>query len=93
VYDSEQADSEADAKHSCPSSDIEQKELESAIQEALDKLDAEKRMTVVLYEMEGRSLEEIADISGIPLGTVKSRLFHGRKTLEKVLAHYLEREG
>jgi RNA polymerase sigma-70 factor (ECF subfamily) len=93
VYDSEQADSEADAGFPCPSSDIEQKELESAVQEALDKLDPEKRMTVVLYEMEGRSLEEIAAITGIPLGTVKSRLFHGRKTLEKVLARYLEQAG
>src|SRR5271157_1613517 len=81
VYDSERADTEADTRFPCPSSEIEQKELECAVHDALDKLDAEKRMTVVLYEMEGRSLEEIAAITGIPLGTVKSRLFHGRKTL------------
>jgi DNA-directed RNA polymerase specialized sigma24 family protein len=42
-------------------------------------------MIVVLYEMEGKSLEEIAQIVKKPLGTVKSRLFHGRKALEKHL--------
>lgn len=93
VYDSERADTEADAMFPSPSSEIEQKELERAVQDALDKLDAEKRMTVVLYEMEGKSLEEIAAITGIPLGTVKSRLFHGRKTLEKVLARYIGTAG
>jgi|WetSurMetagenome_2_1015567.scaffolds.fasta_scaffold00173_5 RNA polymerase sigma-70 factor, ECF subfamily len=93
VFDSEQAETAADAEVCFPTSEMERKELETAIGDALDKLDAEKRMTVVLYEMEGRSLEEIAAITGIPLGTVKSRLFHGRKTLEKILGRYLESAG
>lgn len=91
VFDSEQADAEPPAVGGGPHSDMEQKELESAVYCALDKLDAEKRMTVVLYEMEGRSLEEIAELAHIPVGTVKSRLFHGRKVLQKILARYLEK--
>jgi DNA-directed RNA polymerase specialized sigma24 family protein len=46
-------------------------------------------MIVVLYEMEGRSLEEIALIMKKPVGTIKSRLFHGRKALEKHLRGHI----
>jgi RNA polymerase sigma-70 factor (ECF subfamily) len=91
VYDSGRADTETDAKDNSPFEDMEQKELAGAIYDALDKLDAEKRLTVVMYEMEGKSLEEIAKIAGVPVGTVKSRLFHGRKILEKQLKRYLEK--
>jgi RNA polymerase sigma-70 factor, ECF subfamily len=92
VFDSDQADSEVDNKSPCPSADMEEKELHTAVYEALDKLDADKRMTVVMYEMEGRTLEEIAAVAKIPVGTVKSRLFHGRKILEKFLGRYLEKQ-
>jgi RNA polymerase sigma-70 factor (ECF subfamily) len=91
VYDSEQIEAEADKNAQGPCADLEQSELKAVIYDALDKLDAEKRMTVVMYEMEGRTLEEIAAMSNIPLGTVKSRLFHGRKALEKLLGRYLEK--
>jgi RNA polymerase sigma-70 factor (ECF subfamily) len=85
VYDSSGVDAE-DVSGLCnPAAAIEQKELERTVYRALDKLPSEKRMIVVLYEMEGKSLEEIAQIVKKPLGTVKSRLFHGRKALEKHL--------
>jgi RNA polymerase sigma-70 factor (ECF subfamily) len=42
-------------------------------------------MIVVMHEMEEKTLEEIAQIMKKPLGTIKSRLFHGRKALEKHL--------
>jgi RNA polymerase sigma-70 factor (ECF subfamily) len=93
VYDSRQIDAETDAEDFAggPFKDMERKELATAIYDALDRLDAEKRMTVVMYEMEGKSLEEIAQIERVPVGTVKSRLFHGRKILEKHLKRYLEK--
>jgi RNA polymerase sigma-70 factor (ECF subfamily) len=91
VYDSQQTDAEIDAKEESPCWDMEQKELSMAIYDALDRLDAEKRMTVVMYEMEGKSLEEIAQLAHVPVGTVKSRLFHGRRILEKQLKRYLEK--
>jgi RNA polymerase sigma-70 factor, ECF subfamily len=90
MYDSQQADAEIDTRDAGPCSEMEQKELATAIYAALDRLDAEKRMTVVMYEMEGKSLEEIAKVAQVPIGTVKSRLFHGRKMLEKHLKRYLE---
>lgn len=91
IYDSQIADADADAKDAeGPFKEMEQKERAKAIYAALDRLDAEKRMTVVMYEMEGKSLEEIARVAQVPLGTVKSRLFHGRKMLEKLLKRYLE---
>jgi len=91
IFDSQQADTEIDTTDGGPFADLEKKELERAIYDALDKLDAEKRITVVMYEMDGRSLEEIAQATNIPLGTVKSRLFHGRKMLEKHLKRFLEK--
>jgi RNA polymerase sigma-70 factor (ECF subfamily) len=89
VYDSLQTEIEADAGVVDPCEEMEKKELEAAVYAAFEKLDEEKRMTVVLYEMEGKSLEEISVITGIALGTVKSRLFHGRKLLEKHLRRYM----
>jgi RNA polymerase sigma-70 factor (ECF subfamily) len=91
VFDSQQSDVETGTKDPGPFQDLEQKELAGEIYTALDRLDAEKRMTVVMYEMEGKSLEEIALIARVPVGTVKSRLFHGRKILEKLLKRYLEK--
>ena len=91
MYDSPMTDAEIDTKDISPYAEMEQKDLAAAIYIALDRLDAEKRMTVVMYEMEGKSLEEIARVAQVPIGTVKSRLFHGRKILEKHLRRYLEK--
>ncbi len=62
---------------------IEQKEISCSIQAMVDKLPEDKRACVVLYYFEQRTLPEIADILGIPEGTVKSRLYNARKMLEK----------
>jgi RNA polymerase sigma-70 factor, ECF subfamily len=91
IYDSQQAEGQSDDKGLSPIANIEQNEMTAAIYDSLDKLDAEKRMTVVMYEIDGKSLEEIAKIAHIPVGTVKSRLFHGRKILKKQLKKYLEK--
>lgn len=69
---------------------LERKELNKSIYRALGKLSPDKRMIVVLFEMEGRTLEEIAQILNKPLGTIKSRLFHGRKALKKHLSGCIE---
>jgi RNA polymerase sigma-70 factor (ECF subfamily) len=73
-----------------PLASVENKELTQAIFNALDKLSIEKRMIVKMYEMDGQTLEEIAHILKKPIGTVKSRLFHGRKALEKYLRGYVK---
>ena len=49
---------------------------------ALEDLRVEFREAIVLREMEGLSYKEIADISGVPIGTVMSRLARARKQLQ-----------
>lgn len=49
--------------------------------EALDKISAEQRETIVLVAFEGCAYEEAAAILGIPVGTVRSRLARGREAL------------
>jgi RNA polymerase sigma-70 factor (ECF subfamily) len=70
----------------------EEEALEHALDEdlrhALDLLPADYRMAVVLADLEGFSYKEIADILEIPVGTVMSRLYRGRRLLEKALLEY-----
>jgi RNA polymerase sigma factor (sigma-70 family) len=49
---------------------------------ALEDLAVEFREAIVLREMEGLSYKEIADIAGVPIGTVMSRLARARKRLQ-----------
>jgi RNA polymerase sigma-70 factor, ECF subfamily len=60
-------------------------ELSGAFQQALDKLEEEYRAAVVLYDVLGCSYVEIAQLTGVAEGTVKSRIFRGRKRLGELL--------
>ena len=60
-----------------------------ALHDALQALEEKYRLPVVLHYLEGYSLEEIAWLLRVPVGTVKSRMFTGRKRLRDIL----EREG
>ncbi|MGQ9470148.1 MAG: RNA polymerase sigma factor [Candidatus Aminicenantales bacterium] len=51
----------------------------------LDKLPAETRLAIILREIQGKSYEETADILGIPVGTVKSRINRGKLQLAQIL--------
>lgn len=62
--------------------------LDEDVQRALDVLPPDYRMAVVLADLEGFSYREIADILEIPVGTVMSRLYRGRKLLEESLLRY-----
>jgi RNA polymerase sigma-70 factor (ECF subfamily) len=61
---------------------------DSDIKNALQELPEEFRMAVYLADVEGFSYKEIAEIVGIPAGTVMSRLHRGRKLLREKLADY-----
>lgn len=57
----------------------------SDLYEALSALKKEYRLTIVLYYLEGYSIEEIARIMHVPAGTVKSRLSRGRRDLRSIM--------
>jgi RNA polymerase sigma-70 factor, ECF subfamily len=60
------------------------------IEEALTRLNPKFRICVVLRDIEDLSYDEIAEIEGISLGTVKSRILRGREALRRTLAGRLE---
>ena len=59
---------------------------------ALDLLDPEERMLVILYYYEERDLDDIAEIAGITKSNTKVRLFRARKKMLGVLERYLKEE-
>lgn len=63
------------------------------IKAALAQLSDEFRMVILLADVEGFAYKEIADIINRPIGTVMSRLFRGRRMLQKVLEKYARNEG
>jgi RNA polymerase sigma-70 factor (ECF subfamily) len=64
-------------------------ELQAKVHAALAALSDKLRAVIVMYDLDGLSYEEIAGALGIPLGTVKSRLFHARAQLRTLLAPYV----
>ena len=74
--------------HDCsfnPDSVFEKNEQARLIHQAIDALPEELKVLVVLRDLEGNSYEEIADITGVNLGTVKSRLARARHLLRESL--------
>jgi RNA polymerase sigma-70 factor (ECF subfamily) len=64
---------------------LEKEGTSSVVQKALLQLDADDRAIVVLREIDERSYGEIAEVLGLPEGTVKSRLFRARAKLKTIL--------
>jgi RNA polymerase sigma factor (sigma-70 family) len=69
-----------------PSVSLSQKTTVAAVREAIAALPVEFREVVVLRELEGLSYKEISEVSGVPLGTVMSRLARGRHQLHLLLS-------
>jgi len=72
-----------------PEEALQMKEREEAIQAGLSKLSGQHRSIVVLRDIQGFSYEEISQILGVSIGTVKSRLARARDDLKKCLMRYL----
>ena len=68
-----------------PERAAERNELQAVVQRALGALDSKHRAVLVLYYLHDYAVNEIAQITGVPEGTVKSRLFHARKLLRQHL--------
>jgi RNA polymerase sigma-70 factor (ECF subfamily) len=69
-----------------PMQELERKELKEILNAALSRLHYDYRLVLVLRELEGYSYEDISNLTGWSLGTVKSRINRGRKALRKELS-------
>lgn len=67
--------------------------VDETILQHIDQIPEEFREVVLLSDLEGMSYAEIASVLDVPLGTVKSRLFRGRRLLQKVLYDYAREAG
>lgn len=67
--------------------------LGAEVETALAKVPDDFRLAVILSDIEGMSYQEIADVTGVPIGTVRSRLARGRAMLRKELTDYALQEG
>ena len=74
-----------------PEAELSRSLTTDAVRRAVDALPLAFREAVVLRELEGLSYKEIADVTGVPVGTVMSRLARARERLERALAG--ERSG
>lgn len=68
-------------------------DLQPALRDALDRLDEPFRSTVILVDVEDLTYEAAAEILGVPIGTVRSRLFRGRRLLQEMLLTYARDAG
>ncbi|HEY6138581.1 MAG TPA: sigma-70 family RNA polymerase sigma factor [Thermoanaerobaculia bacterium] len=76
-----------------PESEIFQDMMDEDVKRALDSLPHDYKMVVLLADIEGFSYKEIAEILDCPVGTVMSRLYRGRKMLERTLLEYARKYG
>lgn len=65
--------------------EVHSKELRAAIESGLSQLPFEQRAAVILRDLQGASYEEISEICGVNVGTIKSRIARGRERLREIL--------
>lgn len=90
--DDENEHREIPSPSATPLESLEERERKRLVRAALDRLSEDHREIIVLKDFKEHSYKEIADILGIPVGTVMSRLFYARQALRGAI-EALEREG
>ena len=73
-----------------PRREINLAELQEKLNVAMQKLSEHHRLVVTLHDVQDLSHEEIAEIMGCNIGTVRSRLFYARQQLQAYLSDYLK---
>lgn len=76
-----------------PANELADRTLPDEIMHALSRVPPDFRAVVILSDIEGMSYKEIADVVEIPIGTVMSRLFRGRRLLQEMLRGYATSVG
>ena len=89
--DPEAADAGAETPD--PGVSFERREAQRLVAIILQEMSAVRRSTFVLFEIEGYSGEEIAQLEGVPVNTVYTRLHHARKDFFRLMAARLNRGG
>lgn len=89
-YDDEDKDMDIPDLSPTPEEYTELNERQTAVREGLRLLKDEYRTIITLYDIEGLSYEEIANVLQLPIGTVKSRLNRARMSLRKILSKNME---
>lgn len=78
-----------DPKDPSAEESMESAALRPEIQAALEQIPVDFRTAIILSDIEGMSLPEVATVLAVPVGTVKSRLFRGRRLLAQRLGNQL----
>ena len=81
------------AEDAAPDTAAHARELGEVLQAAIGSLPAESREVIVLRDVEGLSAEEAAQVVGIEVGALKSRLHRARLELRRLLSDLLRRRG
>jgi RNA polymerase sigma-70 factor (ECF subfamily) len=72
-----------------PPAAVERSERHKVVLDALGRIDSEYRAVLVMRDVEGFEYQDMADVLGLPLGTLKSRLFRARLALRDELSGYM----
>ena len=72
-------------EYASPEHEMLKDEIQAAVTQAIDALPEDLRTAIILRELEGMSYEEIAVTMECPIGTVRSRIFRARESIDKVL--------
>jgi len=75
---------------STPEREALSNEIQLTVQSTIDALPDDLRIAITLRELEGLSYEDISEAMGCPIGTVRSRIFRARESIESELAPLLE---
>jgi len=67
-----------------PLEHVSLQELKSLVRDTFDRMSEKQKAVVRLHDLEGYTIQEIAEMLGCPAGTVKSRLFYGRKEFKAI---------
>ncbi len=73
-----------------PEEQMERREVRRQVQQAIGRLGEEHRIIIILRDIKGKSYQEIADILGLNIGTVKSRISRARISLKEELIKHGE---
>ena len=79
-------DADVTALQPSPDDDVSAFDDAEQVHHALDQLPMPQREALTLYFLQDLSLEEIAELLGVPVGTVKSRMHYGKQAVRKLFA-------